>query len=52
MTPIDWVIIVVTLLFAVWGYSQGLIVGVCALVGFAVGSVVGSRFAPLLVEQG
>lgn len=52
MTPIDWVIIVVTLLFAIWGYTQGLLVGLCAVVGFAVGSVVGSRTAPLLLEGG
>lgn len=52
MTPIDWVIIVVTLLFAIWGYSQGLIVGLCALVGFAIGSVVGSRVTPLLLDPG
>jgi S1-C subfamily serine protease len=52
LTPIDWIIIVVTLLFAVWGYGQGLIVGLCAVVGFAAGSVIGSRVGPLLLEGG
>ena len=52
MTPIDWGIIARDLLFAIWGYTQGLIVGVFALVGFAIGSVIGSRVAPLLLDDG
>lgn len=52
MSPIDWIIIVVTLLMAVWGYTQGLIVGALALVGFALGAFAGSRIGPLVLAQG
>ena len=52
MTPLDWIIVGFALLMAVWGYLQGLIVGALSLLGFAVGAVVGSRVAPLLLEEG
>jgi S1-C subfamily serine protease len=52
MTPIDWIIIVLTILAALWGYMQGLIVSALSLGGFAAGAVAGSRLAPLLLEQG
>jgi S1-C subfamily serine protease len=52
VTTIDWVIIVVTALFAVWGYAQGLIVGVFALSGFALGAFLGSRIAPFALHGG
>ncbi|HEX3278754.1 MAG TPA: MarP family serine protease [Thermoleophilaceae bacterium] len=52
MTGLDWIIVVFTVLMALWGYAQGLIVGALSLVGFAVGAFVGSRLAPLLLAQG
>ncbi|MBA2506811.1 MAG: CvpA family protein, partial [Thermoleophilaceae bacterium] len=52
MTAIDWIIVAFTLLMAVWGYSQGLIVGALSLLGFVVGAFAGSRLAPLLLEEG
>ena len=52
MTALDWIIIAFTVLMAVWGYSQGLIVGALSLVGFAAGALLGSRLAPLLLEEG
>jgi S1-C subfamily serine protease len=52
VSPIDWIIIVVTLLMAVWGYAQGLIVGALALLGFALGGFLGSRLGPLVLEEG
>lgn len=52
MSPIDWIIIVVTLLMAVWGYAQGLIVGALALVGFGLGGFLGSRLGPIVLEEG
>ena len=52
MTTIDWLIIGFTILLAVWGYAQGLIVGALSLGGFAAGALLGARLAPLLLEDG
>ncbi len=52
MTVLDWAIVVFTLAFAMWGYRQGLIVGLLTLVGFAAGAVAGSRGGPLLLSEG
>jgi S1-C subfamily serine protease len=52
MTPLDFGILAFTLALGLWGYKQGLIVGVLTLVGFATGAVAGSRLAPLVLAQG
>lgn len=52
MTAIDWTIIGLTLLFAVWGYAQGLIVGALSLGGFLGGAFLGSRLGPLVLADG
>ena len=52
MTPIDWIIIGVCLLVALYGYAQGFIVGVLSLAGFALGAFVGTRLAPLVLSEG
>ena len=52
MTALDWIIVVLVLVMAVWGYAQGLIVGALSLAGFAVGAFVGSRLGPLVLAQG
>jgi S1-C subfamily serine protease len=52
MTAIDWIIVAFTLLMAVWGYSQGLIVGALSLAGFLGGAFLGSRLGPLVVHDG
>ena len=52
MTAIDWIIIALTLLMAVWGYAQGLIVGALSLGGFLAGAFIGSRVGPLVLEEG
>src|SRR4051794_33935019 len=52
MTAIDWIIVAFTLLMAIWGYSQGLIVGALSLAGFLAGAFLGSRLGPLLVHDG
>ena len=52
MTTVDWIIVGFTLLMALWGYAQGLIVGALSLAGFAAGAVVGARLGPLLLEEG
>ncbi|HWH44212.1 MAG TPA: MarP family serine protease [Thermoleophilaceae bacterium] len=52
MTSVDWIIIGFTLLMALWGYAQGLIVGALSLAGFAGGAFLGARLGPLLLEEG
>ena len=34
VTTLDWIIVGLTALMAVWGYAQGLIVGALSLAGF------------------
>ena len=52
MTVIDWAIVAFTIAFAMWGYRQGLVVGVLTLLGFVAGAVAGSRAGPLLLSEG
>lgn len=52
MTTLDWIIVAFTLVMAVWGYLQGLVVGVLSLGGFVAGAFVGSRVGPLLLSGG
>ena len=52
MTALDWGIIAFTLALGIWGYRQGLIVGVLTLLGFATGALIGSRVAPLILSEG
>jgi S1-C subfamily serine protease len=52
MTGLDWVIVVFALAMGVWGYQQGLIVGVLSLGGFAVGAFLGGRLGPALLPDG
>jgi S1-C subfamily serine protease len=52
MTPLDFGILLFTLALGLWGYKQGLIVGVMTLVGFAAGAALGSHIAPLVLSGG
>jgi hypothetical protein len=52
MTTLDWIIIGFTVLMALWGYLQGLVVSALSLAGFAAGAFAGSRLAPLLLAEG
>jgi S1-C subfamily serine protease len=52
VTGLDWLIIAFSLAMAVWGYQQGLIVGVLSLGGFAIGAFLGSRLGPALLSEG
>jgi S1-C subfamily serine protease len=52
VTGLDWLIIAFSLAMAVWGYQQGLIVGVLSLGGFAAGAFLGSRLGPALLPDG
>ena len=52
MTVLDWAIVAFTIAFAMWGYRQGLIVGILTLLGFGAGALAGSRLGPLLLNDG
>jgi S1-C subfamily serine protease len=52
VTGIDWVILGAVLLLALFGWAQGFIAGVLALVGFAAGAWLGTRIAPVVLEGG
>ena len=52
MEAIDWIIVAFTVLMALWGYSQGLVVGALSLAGFVGGAFLGSRIGPLVLEEG
>ena len=52
MTALDWIIVLFVVVMAMWGFLQGLIVGVLSLAGFAGGAVAGARVAPLLLSEG
>jgi S1-C subfamily serine protease len=52
VTVLDWAIVAFTIAFAMWGYRQGLIVGLLTLLGFAAGAIAGSRLGPLLLSEG
>ncbi len=52
MTTVDWVIVAFCVLLAFYGYTQGFIVGVLSLIGFAVGAFIGTRLGPLLLPGG
>ncbi len=52
MTAIDWLILAFALAMGVWGYQQGLIVGLLSLGGFAIGAFLGSRLGPSLLPDG
>jgi S1-C subfamily serine protease len=52
VTGIDWLIVGVVVLLALFGWAQGFVAGALALLGFAVGAWVGTRVGPLLLEDG
>jgi S1-C subfamily serine protease len=52
VTGIDWVILGAVGLLALFGWAQGFIAGALALVGFAAGAWLGTRVAPLVLEDG
>jgi S1-C subfamily serine protease len=52
VTGIDWLIVGVVLLLALFGWAQGFVAGALALVGFAIGGYVGTRLGPLLLDDG
>lgn len=52
MAAVDWIIIGVVALGALFGYGQGFLAGALALAGFALGAYVGTRLGPLLLSDG
>jgi S1-C subfamily serine protease len=51
MTGLDWIIVGVVLLLAVFGWAQGFVTGALALAGFALGAWIGTRVAPLVLPD-
>jgi S1-C subfamily serine protease len=52
VSGVDWLIVVFTLLLAMYGFVQGFIVGALSLVGFGLGAFLGTRLAPLVLPGG
>ena len=52
MTGVDWIIVGLVLLLALFGWAQGFISGVLALAGLALGAWIGSRIGPLVLAEG
>jgi S1-C subfamily serine protease len=52
VTGLDWTIVGFTVLLGCYGYLQGFIVGAMSLAGFALGAFLGTRLAPLALNQG
>jgi uncharacterized membrane protein required for colicin V production len=52
MTGVDWFIIALLLLLALFGFHRGFIVGALSFAGFLAGAFLGTRLAPLLLAQG
>jgi hypothetical protein len=52
MTGLDWIVLGVVILLALFGWAQGFVAGALALVGFAIGAWVGTRVGPLLLPDG
>jgi S1-C subfamily serine protease len=52
MTGLDWVILGLVLLLALFGWFQGFVTGALALVGFAAGAWLGTRLAGVVLPDG
>jgi hypothetical protein len=52
MTGVDWIIVGLLLLLALFGWAQGFVTGALALVGFALGAWIGTRLAGLVLHDG
>jgi S1-C subfamily serine protease len=52
VTGLDWAIVGFTVLLGLYGYLQGFIVGAMSLAGFALGAFLGTRLAPVVLNQG
>ncbi|MEO8688251.1 MAG: MarP family serine protease [Solirubrobacteraceae bacterium] len=52
MTGVDWIIVGLLLLLALFGWAQGFVTGALALVGFALGAWLGTRLAGVVLPDG
>jgi hypothetical protein len=52
MTGVDWIIVGLLLLLALFGWAQGFVTGALALIGFALGAWLGTRLAALVLPDG
>jgi hypothetical protein len=52
VTGLDWIIVGLVVLLALFGWAQGFVAGALALVGFALGAWIGTRVGPLLLSGG
>jgi hypothetical protein len=52
MTGLDWIIVGVVALLALFGYGQGFLAGALSLAGFAVGAWIGTRLGPVVLDGG
>ena len=52
MTGLDWIVLGIVILLALFGWAQGFVAGALALVGFAIGAWVGTRLGPLVLAGG
>ena len=52
MTGVDWIIVGLLLLLALFGWAQGFVTGALALIGFALGAWLGTRLAGLVLTDG
>src|SRR5215211_6843554 len=52
MTGVDWIIVGLVLLLALFGWAQGFVTGALALAGFALGAWLGTRLAGVVLPEG
>jgi hypothetical protein len=52
MTGLDWIVLGIVILLALFGWAQGFVAGALALVGFAIGAWIGTRVGPLVLPDG
>ena len=52
MTGLDWIVLGIVILLALFGWAQGFVAGALALVGFVIGAWVGTRVGPLVLPDG
>jgi S1-C subfamily serine protease len=52
VTGVDWIIIGLVLLLALFGWAQGFVSGVLAFAGLALGAWIGTRVGPLVLAEG
>jgi trypsin-like peptidase/colicin V production protein len=52
MTGLDWIVLGIVILLALFGWAQGFVSGALALAGFAIGAWLGTRLGPLVLPDG